>query len=89
MRIEQNTGVQGVESPRVGRVQGLEETRPAAADTVEFSQQAADIRAAMESLRDAPVIREEQVAELRRQFEQGTLRVNVEALVEALLSGPR
>lgn len=86
MRVEQSTSVQGVESLRPLRVAIAEETL-APADSVEFSQRAADLRAAMEALRDAPVIREAKVAELRRQLEQGTLTVDVAALAEKLLAG--
>jgi len=52
---------------------------------MELSTRAADIRTAMEALTNAPEVREDQVAELSRQLEKGTLSLDGNSLADKLL----
>lgn len=53
-----------------------EVTRPAKSDGVELSREAQEVRALKEKISQAPDSRAEQIAELKRQVEAGTYRVD-------------
>ena len=85
MRIDNNAIIHKVSSLQPRSVAGVEGPARTEVDSVELSSRAADIRAAMEALTTAPVVREERVAELSRQLEQGTLIADGASLAAKLL----
>ena len=87
MRIENNSGVNGVQGVRRKSACGIEDPGGRASDAVELSSRAADMRAAMDALQSAPPIRQERVLELRQQLDQGTFDTSADALAEKLLKG--
>lgn len=79
---------------QVGRIMATElramsRTRRSApaggSDQVDLSQKAADIQAAHRALDAAPPVREDKVAALRAQIEQGTYHVPSRDLADAIL----
>jgi flagellar biosynthesis anti-sigma factor FlgM len=52
---------------------------------VQLSTRAADIHTAMEALKAAPELREDRIAELTQQLEQGKLTLDGGSLAEKLL----
>ena len=85
MRIENNAGVGRVQGVRPKHLYGVEAAATAGQDTVELSARAAEIQAALDALAGVPEVREERVAELRAQLEQGTFDPAAEALAAKLL----
>jgi flagellar biosynthesis anti-sigma factor FlgM len=63
----------------------VEETAGASLDSVALSSRAADIGVAMEALRSAPEVREDRVAELAGQLQEGTLTMDGSSLAAKLL----
>lgn len=55
------------------------------ADSADFSARAADIRTAIEALKDAPEVREDEIAELQARLAEGGLGVSTEDLARKLL----
>jgi flagellar biosynthesis anti-sigma factor FlgM len=85
MRIDSNAMIQKVASLRPKSIDGIEGATGPDGDSVELSARAADIRAAMEALQAAPVVRADRVAELAEQLEQGTLLTDGDSLAAKLL----
>jgi flagellar biosynthesis anti-sigma factor FlgM len=85
MRIDQNGSIPRIQAVRSRFVGGLDEPPRTGADSVELSSRAADLRAAMEALQAAPAVREEQVARLREELEQGTFDPALGTLAAKLL----
>lgn len=88
MRIDDTGAVNKAARIRPKHLFPVEETAGSGHDSLEVSSRAADIRTAMEALRSAPEVREERVAELSRQLEQGSLSLDPHALAEKLLRKP-
>ena len=76
MRIEDSSGVGRVQGVRSRHLYGIDGVASTGKDSVELSERAAEIRAALEALAGVPEVREEQVTELLRlkcEFGQGML----------------
>jgi len=86
MRIDSNFSIARVMSirPRSG-VKANAAADGASLDSVELSARAQDLRVALDALKEAPPVREELVATLRRQIEQGSFDANAEAVARKLL----
>lgn len=85
MRIDSHLHVprvQGVRSKGIDPLSGVQATD---ADSLEISGRAEDFRVALDALKEVPEVREDKVAELRAQLEQGNLDLNLDALAEKLL----
>jgi negative regulator of flagellin synthesis FlgM len=87
MRIENQNSIGRIGSVRSKTVSNVERLGPGA-DTVELSGRADDIRVAMEALGEVPPVREDLVADLRRQLQEGTLEISGEALARKLFGKP-
>lgn len=85
MRIDSNAMIQKIASVNRAGLTEIEATGATETDSVELSGRAADFRAALEALTAAPTVREERVAELRGQIEQGTLLTDGDSLAARLL----
>ncbi len=55
-------------------------------DDVSISETAKELQEAQKAVRSAPDIREERVAAIKKQIQDGTYQVHAEAVVEKLLS---
>lgn len=86
MRIDNGLSISAVSAVRGARTRQVEEAGEGP-DAADFSHHAADIRVALDALQTTPDVRQDQVEELKAQFEQGTFVVDEKALVEKLL-GP-
>jgi flagellar biosynthesis anti-sigma factor FlgM len=85
MRVDNSHLIQKVAGARPKGVNGVESVGGSEIDSVQLSARAADVRAAMEAALAAPAIREERVAELSQQLEQGTLTMDGDSLAAKLL----
>jgi flagellar biosynthesis anti-sigma factor FlgM len=85
MRVDNSHLIQKVAGARPKGVSGVEGVGGSEIDSVQLSARAADVRAAMEAALAAPAIREERVAELSQQLEQGTLTMDGDSLAAKLL----
>ena len=85
MRIDNSHLIQQVAGVRPKGVNGVEGVGGSEIDSVQLSARAADVRAAMEAAMAAPAVREERVAELSQQLEQGTLTMDGDSLAAKLL----
>jgi flagellar biosynthesis anti-sigma factor FlgM len=85
MRIDANRAAQPVRSIQGTTVRPLEGANAVPNDSVSISAKAADIRVAMEALKQAPEIREAEVEALRAQVEQGAFEPDLEALAAKLV----
>jgi flagellar biosynthesis anti-sigma factor FlgM len=85
MRVENSASVNRVQGVRSKNLYGVEGTAGAGQDSVELSARAADLRTALNALAGLPEVREERVAELRAQLEQGSFDPAVDALAGKLL----
>jgi flagellar biosynthesis anti-sigma factor FlgM len=85
MRIDSSSLIQKVSSISKKGVGEVEAPGAAGTDSVELSARAADFRTALEALASVPTVREERVAELRSQFEQGILLTDGDSLAAKLL----
>lgn len=66
---------------------GLDPSRAIeAADQLELSRRAEEIRAARAALADTPEVRAQRVAELKAKVESGTYRVDAEKVAERILN---
>ena len=88
MRIDNNGTVNRVSGIRPKSLLPADGTASSGIDSVEVSSRAADIRAAMEAMTAVPAVREERVAEISQQLEQGTLNLDGHSLAEKLLQKP-
>ncbi len=80
--------VQKTQSSGVNKVpsQGTNEVKKSDQDAVSISQAAKEMQEVQKAVRDAPDVREDKVAEIKKQIQDGTYRVPAEAVVEKLLS---
>ena len=85
MRIDANRATEPVRSVQGTTVRPLEGANALPNDSVTISAKAAEIRIAMEALKQAPEIRETEVEALRVQVEQGTFEPDLEALAAKLV----
>jgi negative regulator of flagellin synthesis FlgM len=83
-----------ISGEQVGRILGVElrgkdkarsEKSAGRADSVSLSQKAADLQAAQRALESTPEVREAKVAELRKQIQDGSYRVESDDLAGDLL----
>ncbi len=88
MRIDNNGSVSRVAGIRPRHLLPVDEPAGSSIDSVQVSSRAADIRVAMEALQSAPEVREDRVAELAGQLQQGTLTQDGSSLAEKLLKRP-
>lgn len=87
MRIDPNSSIGRILGIRPKSAVRTEATATSPRDSVELSTRAEDLRVALDALKEAPAVREELVATLRRQIEQGTFDTSAEALARKLLDG--
>jgi negative regulator of flagellin synthesis FlgM len=85
MRIDGQSAIQKLSGVRPKRIGGADETAGTGGDSMELSTRAADIRTALDALAKAPELREDRVAELSQQLEQGTLTQDGASLAQKLL----
>lgn len=85
MRIDSNAIIQKIAGIAPKSVSEIRASEAAGIDSVELSTRAADFRTALEALAAAPTVNEARVAELRSQFEQGTLLTDGDSLAAKLL----
>jgi negative regulator of flagellin synthesis FlgM len=85
MRIDVQSAIQKLSGVRLKHLGGAEETTGSGGDSMELSTRANDLRAAMESLSQAPEVREDRLAELTQQLERGSLTMDGTSLAEKLL----
>lgn len=80
--------VQKTQSSGVNKVpsQGTNEVKKSDQDAVSISQAAKEMQEVQKAVQDAPDVREDKVAEIKKQIQDGTYRVPAEAVVEKLLS---
>jgi len=74
----------------IGALKRRSEAQPAAepassADSVEISERARELARAQQAVEASPDVREDKVAELKKQIEDGTYNVPAEALADKLL----
>lgn len=84
MRIDTSHIVQRLSGIRPKGLNGLGEVG-SAGDSADFSARAADFQAAMDALKDAPEVRESQVADLQQQLQDGSFQVSGDDLARKLL----
>jgi flagellar biosynthesis anti-sigma factor FlgM len=86
MRIDANRPTQQVQGVQgTSALRGLEGANAIQGDSLTISSKAADIRLAMEAIKNAPDTREAEVESLRVQVEQGTFEADLEALAAKLV----
>jgi flagellar biosynthesis anti-sigma factor FlgM len=85
MRIDANRAAEPVRSVQGTTVRPLEGASALPNDSVTISAKAADIRLAMEALKQTCEVREAEVEALRAQVEQGTFEPDLEALAAKLV----
>jgi flagellar biosynthesis anti-sigma factor FlgM len=85
MRIDPNSSIARILGLRPKSSAPVSAATGAIRDSVELSARAEDLRVALDALKDTPPIREEYVARLRRQIEQGDFDVNAQAVARKLL----
>ena len=85
MRIDGNRAAEPVRSIQGTTVRPLEGANAVPNDSVTISTKAADIRIAMEAIKQSPETREAEVEALRTQVEQGTFEPDLEALAAKLV----
>jgi len=85
MRIDGQAAIQKVAGARLRPIGAADETGRAGGDSMELSTRAADVRTAMDALSGAPEVREDRIAALSQELEQGTLTLDGHALAEKLL----
>ena len=75
----------------VGRaeVNGARPTQSVAqGDQVVLSQRASEVQLAREALASAPQVRARRIAELKRQIQSGTFRVDADKVADKIIGGP-
>lgn len=64
----------------------VEGARGRGTDEVVLSQEAQEVQRALSVLKETPEVRQELVAELRQQIQDGTYEIDIEGIAELLLS---
>lgn len=86
MRIDTNRPTQPVQSVQgTSAIRALEGANAIQGDSLTISSKAADIRLAMEAIKNAPDAREAEVESLRAQVKQGSFEPDLEALAAKLV----
>jgi negative regulator of flagellin synthesis FlgM len=85
MRIDGQAAIQKIAGARLKPVGAAEEIGRAGGDSMELSTHAADVRTALDALSGAPEVREDRVAALSQELQQGTLTLDGDSLAEKLL----
>lgn len=85
MRIDANRAAQPVRNVQGTSLRPLEGATGIQGDSLTISTKSADIRVAMEALKNVPDTREAEVNALRAQVEQGTFEPDLEALAAKLV----
>lgn len=88
MRIDSGLSISAVNAVRAARARQAAEGSEEPSAAV-FSRHAADIKVALDALKQTPDVREDEVAELKTQLDQGTFVVDEAALAEKLLGAKR